>query len=465
MKIPHYLLTISLLLVHTVLIAQPCPSGNILLETQEQIDNFPVLYPDCSVIEGNLEITGEAFGADNIFHLDSLYRITGVEGNLKIAYALELHSLHGLEGISRVGGRVYISFTAVDSLTGLSNLQFVGGDMQFAENSNLQNLHGLERLQNIGDGLGFWFCHSLESLDGLDALSSLGGYLILNSNYQLSSLEGLNLLTAIPGYLELENLPALSSLNGLEAIVSIGENLTVINNQNLEGLAGLNGLNSVGGALIIRENPLFVHLDELNQIQSLAYGIEIESNESLENISGLSSITQIGGGNIYITSNPVLNDISGIANVDATTVYYIEITYNPSLQVCAFESTCDFLQNLLGPSNIALNAEGCNSDAEVLYHCQFLGETPLSTGHEIQIFPVPVTEAAHIRFRLPNSGHIKMEIISSLGQVVTTLADQVLPAGEHSRVWQTGGLPAGLYSCRIQSGNQVWLRKVLVIPG
>lgn len=465
MKRHFYLFTISLLLVHKVLIAQPCPSGNILLETQEQIDNFTVLYPDCSVIEGNLEITGEAFGAGNIFHLDSLYRITEVQGNLKIAYTLELHSLRGLEGISRVGGRVYISFTSVDSLTGLCNLQFVGGDMQFGENSNLKNLHGLERLQHIGDGLGFWFCHSLGSLDGLDSLSTLGGYLILNSNYQLSSLEGLNLLTAIPGYLELENLPALSSLNGLEAIGSIGENLTVINNQNLQGLAGLNSLNSVGSAIIIRENPLIVHLDELSQIQTLGYGIHIDSNESLENISGLSSITHIGGRNIQICSNPVLTDISGIANIDAISVYYIEITQNPSLSVCSFVSTCDFLQNKLGPSNIALNAEGCNSDTEVLYHCQFLGETPLSTGHEMQIFPVPVTDAAHIRFRLPNSGHVKMEIINSLGQLVTSLVDQVLPAGEHSRVWQTSRIPAGLYSCRIQTGNQAWLRKMLVIPG
>ncbi|MBL7903855.1 MAG: T9SS type A sorting domain-containing protein [Bacteroidales bacterium] len=445
--------------------AQPCPTGNILLETQEQIDNFPVLYPDCSVIEGNLEITGEAFGAGNIFHLDSLYRITEIQGNLKIAYALELHSLHGLEGISSVGGRVYISFTALDSLTGLSNLQHVGADMQFGENSNLQSLHGLERLQQIGDGLGFWFCHSLGSLDGLDSLSQIGGYLILNSNYQLSSLEALNKLTSIPGYLELENLPALSSLNGLGAIESIGENLTVINNQNLQGLAGLSSLNSVGGAIIIRENPLIMHLDELSQIQSLGFGIDIDSNESLENISGLSSITRIGGGNISISSNPVLTDISGIANVDAATVYYIEITNNPSLSVCSFESTCDFLQNLLGPSNIALNADGCNSDAEVLYHCQFLGETSLSPKQDIEIYPVPVTDAAHIRFRLPYSGYVKMEIINSLGQVVTSLADQVLTAGEHSRVWHTGGIPAGLYTCRIQSGREVWLRKLLVIPG
>jgi hypothetical protein len=455
---------IGLLAFTTGLKAQSSLPFDILLETQAQIDSFPVLYPNCTVIEGNLEINGWDSGGDYIFNLDSLYGIHEIQGDLTIMYTFELNTLRGLEGITHVRGKVYVSFTSVDSLTGLDNLQFVGKSLQLGENNYMRNLHALKRLKHVGDGLGFWFCDLLQNLDGLDSLSYIGNYLIINGNNQFSSMEGLGMLSNISGYLEIENLPLLTNLHGLEAIDSIAENLTLIDNESLYSLSGLNNLKYVGGGVFIRENPSLLNIDELIHLKTLGYGIDIESNASLQNISGLASVTQINNQNIYITSNPLLTDISGIRNIDATSIYYLEITFNPLLMVCAYESTCDFLQNNLGPRNIGLNAQGCNSDSEILFHCQYLGEAEVSVVNEIQIIPSPVVESALIRFRLPEPGNVKLDIINSLGEVATPLLNQILPAGEHTAVWQPGNLPVGFYICRLQYNNLQRMNKILYIP-
>jgi hypothetical protein len=454
---------IGLLVLTTGLKAQ-CRPFNILLETQAQIDSFPILYPNCTVVEGNLEINGWDNGGDYIINLDSLYGIQEIQGDLTIMYTFELNTLRGLEGITHVGGKVYVGFTSVDSLAGLDNLQFVGKSLQLGENNYMRNLHALKRLRYVGEGLGFWFCNLLQNLNGLDSLSYVGNYLIINGNNQFSSLEGLGMLSKISGYLEIENLPLLTNLHGLEAIDTIAENLNVNDNESLLSLSGLNNLKYVGGGVFIRENPSLLNLDELIHLKTLSYGIDIESNASLQNISGLALITQINNHNIYINSNPLLTDISGIRNIDATTIYYLEITFNPLLMICAYESTCDFLQNNLGPRNIGLNAQGCNSDSEILFHCQSLGEAEVSAENEIVVIPSPVVESALIRFRLPEPGNVKLDIINSLGEVATPLINLALPAGEHTAVWKPDNLPAGFYICRLHYNSLQRINKILYFP-
>ncbi|MCD4665334.1 MAG: hypothetical protein K8R68_08680, partial [Bacteroidales bacterium] len=43
---------------HTSVLAQPCLPEGITFITQAQIDSFQINYPDCTEIEGDVEISG-----------------------------------------------------------------------------------------------------------------------------------------------------------------------------------------------------------------------------------------------------------------------------------------------------------------------------------------------------------------------------------------------------------------------
>jgi len=71
-----------------------CLYDGITFSTQAQIDNFHINYPNCTEIEGAVEISG-----DDITDLDSLYVLTSIGGYLKIDSNDILTSLTGLENI------------------------------------------------------------------------------------------------------------------------------------------------------------------------------------------------------------------------------------------------------------------------------------------------------------------------------------------------------------------------------
>ena len=57
----------------TSLLAQPCLPEGIIFTTQEQIDNFQTNHPNCTEIEGGIQITG-----NDITNLDGLNVITAI---------------------------------------------------------------------------------------------------------------------------------------------------------------------------------------------------------------------------------------------------------------------------------------------------------------------------------------------------------------------------------------------------
>jgi hypothetical protein len=86
-----------------------------------------------------------------------------------------------------------------------------------------------------------------------------------------------------------------------------------------------------------------------------------------------------------------------------------------------------------------------------------------------QNFPNPFNPATTIQYGLPKSGRITLRVYDLLGKVVVTLVDQELKeAGYHAAVWNgrnaAGDLVAsGIYFARVQVGNFVQIRKMLLV--
>ena len=156
----------------------PClPYGNYYLSSQSDIDNFQFAFPGCTDLEGNVTISG-----NDIANLDGLTMLNTIVGYLLIGdYYSEaanpiLASLTGLEGLTSIGGGLYIQGnTALTSLTGLESLISIGSSLSISSNPALANLVGLEGLNSIGSHLWIRSNASLTNLTGLENLTSIGG--------------------------------------------------------------------------------------------------------------------------------------------------------------------------------------------------------------------------------------------------------------------------------------------------
>jgi len=78
-----------------------CLPDGITFSNQSEIDNFPIDYPDCDVIEGNVIISGT-----DIINLNGLLNIEIIEGDLIINNNNELNDLNGLNNLITIEGGV-----------------------------------------------------------------------------------------------------------------------------------------------------------------------------------------------------------------------------------------------------------------------------------------------------------------------------------------------------------------------
>jgi len=77
--------------------------------------------------------------------------------------------------------------------------------------------------------------------------------------------------------------------------------------------------------------------------------------------------------------------------------------------------------------------------------------------------PNPFSTATAIGFTLPRAGKAKLEIIDVHGRRVETLVNGVRPAGRVEVTWRPRNRANGMYFCRLQAGDRVETRKVMLL--
>lgn len=241
-----YFMLMSLFVLNSAS-AENCFPEGCTISYQSQINNFQANYPECTMIEGDLVISG--------------YNIS---------------NLNGLNGITEIGGSlIIVSNEILKSLTGLNNLKTIGHDLYVEGNFDLLSLTGLENVNYIG-----------------------GDIMIMN-NIELNRLSGLDGLTDIAGSLSIENNIKLNNLSGLQQVTAIGANLRLFSNNSLTTLSGLEGLTTIGGSLFIGGqghlgglgNPYLTTLMALSSLTSIGGRLEIGYNYSLTTLEGIGNIS------------------------------------------------------------------------------------------------------------------------------------------------------------------------------
>jgi uncharacterized repeat protein (TIGR01451 family) len=85
-----------------------------------------------------------------------------------------------------------------------------------------------------------------------------------------------------------------------------------------------------------------------------------------------------------------------------------------------------------------------------------------------QPVPNPFNETTNIRFGIPQSGSVRVEVFDVSGKLVTSLLDTSKPAGTHEVVWNgrnAQGVPAnsGVYFYRITLDDEILMRKMMLV--
>jgi hypothetical protein len=415
---------------------QCLPFGNYYFLSQADIDNFQMAFPNCTALQGNVNISGS-----DITNLDGLGYLTSIGGDLKIYDNNVLTSLTGLENLSFIEGSVQIGIysyenSALASLTGLDNLTSIGGDLEIADNDALTSLTGLEGLTSIGGSLRIGYFEgnpALTSLTGLDNLTSIGSDLYIVYNDALTSLTGLEGLTYIGGGLSINRNPALTSLTGLDNLTSIGGNLWITANDALTILTGLDNLTSIMGFL------------------------DIYNNDVLTSLTALEGLTTIGD-NLHISDNYALTSLTGLDNIDAGSISNLYIRDNYLLSTCEVKSICDYLSNPNGSIELYDNTTGCDSPEEVLDSCVAnavtIGEFNLN--EDVIIYPNPTYSTITIELPTQPSKNTILTLSNTNGQQLITQ-----PITKPQTEIDISHLPKGIYIVKVWNDKDVMVQKII----
>ena len=328
-------------------------------------------------------------------------------------------------GCTDITHGIRISGADITDLSPLLNISSVAHDLTIINNPLLVNLNGLEGISVFyppGTGAIDIRIENNTILADISALSNLTPdseieSLYIKNNPSLISLNGLQGIgNSVTFYLEIINNDSLINLNGLNNIPNVYDELTIEGNNNLNNLTGLEGLQSIDNLNIINNESLttFIGLQNIN----IGCGIDIRDNAILENID-------------------VFNSFEDPCSVS-------EIKNNPSLSVCNIEALCLYMFNYRNYSypviEIENNAPGCNSVAEVAFHCglepfndECEGATELTLGETV----VAYNELATLSAQTPSCNDVnRLDVWFTVNSGSFTSLDIITEAGYSLQLWE-----------------------------
>jgi flagellar hook assembly protein FlgD len=66
-------------------------------------------------------------------------------------------------------------------------------------------------------------------------------------------------------------------------------------------------------------------------------------------------------------------------------------------------------------------------------------------------------------FSLPEKGHVRLTVFNVAGELVDTLVSREVEAGIHTYTWNAVNVSSGVYFYRLQAGNFVETKKMLLL--
>ena len=340
-----------------------CPSGDVMINSQADLEFFQAVYPNCTVIHGNLTIMGDSWYSE-IEDLSELENIESILGDLNINFN-GLTSLEGLNNLTQIAGDlIIIDNPMLTSIEALSSLESINNHaINIQGNTELTSLSGLENI--APNSINNVVLESSQNLSTCNVLSICSYLSFFGSNYSISgNATGCNSqgeiieaceeilptcptgdlsftsqeevdhflvqypnCTELPGnlYLGFYNAgpSSINDLTPLQNVTEITGNLE-IEWTSLQNLNGLNNLTKIGGALSLDR------IGSLEGIQSLTFvgSLEFLNNPAISTLEGLENLTNIET-HLFIQGSSLtsLKGLEGLTEIPIS----LSINDNPNL--------------------------------------------------------------------------------------------------------------------------------------
>jgi len=80
-----------------------------------------------------------------------------------------------------------------------------------------------------------------------------------------------------------------------------------------------------------------------------------------------------------------------------------------------------------------------------------------------QNYPNPFNPNTQIEYSIPKSSQVIVKIFNTLGEEIETLVNEEKPVGTYEVNWNAANLPSGVYFYRLQAGDFVQTRKMILL--
>ena len=286
-----------LLFLSTYLTYSQCPSGNIQFSTQQEIDDFPINYPNCNIISGNLNISG-----DDIFNLNGLSQLTEITGYFSISDT-SITDFNSLTNLTRIGGNLSISInTENNAIYDLFNaLEIINGSLIISTQNIVNNVHDIQ-------------------ITGLNTLVSLGGDIKFTCQTRDVEIGICPILENIPGEIRIEGSLTYFVITGFNNLASCGSlYLTSLDLSNINVSGNFNSLKSINGNARLAKGLFDLEFNALEKIDGNFLFPFSRSNQTyplLEHISGTiatSGDLQFHGSSFVSITAPNLTHLGGVS--------------------------------------------------------------------------------------------------------------------------------------------------------
>ena len=80
-----------------------------------------------------------------------------------------------------------------------------------------------------------------------------------------------------------------------------------------------------------------------------------------------------------------------------------------------------------------------------------------------QPYPNPFNPTTTIEFSIPQTDFVTVKVYNIVGYEITTLINEELSTGNHNTQWDGSYQPSGVYFVKIESGDFVQTRKMVLL--
>jgi hypothetical protein len=174
--------------------------------------------------------------------------------------------------------------------------------------------------------------------------------------------------------------------------------------------------------------------------------------------------TSEGGSMVQTHGKKVSDNVEFPVTVQSD-AYPVTISWNVSKGTASYELTDNAGGRVFAPKS--MNGEGTqtissSAHSKVTVKLTSDGQLPKEFALQ-QNYPNPFNPSTTIKYDLPARNHVTLRVYNVLGQAVMTLVDDVQEAGYKSVRFDASNVASGTYFYRLQAGNFVQTKKLLLV--